>query len=279
VGNTEITTKKSIKYLGVMIDKDLKMTEHIKKTTERVDKTIATLTRIMPSEGPRPSSEKRKILASVAESIILYGSVIWEPALKIKKYSDLLTRCQRKVVLRVISAYKTVSTAALLVTAGTPPIDLLARERNEIHKKGVKKRKEEREKTYKKWQERWDRSKEGARTRNLILSIKEWIENGATGVDHYTSQFLTGHGSFGSYLQRIKKIDRAECAYCAEEEDTPEHLLTCPRWKDEMGNLQNVLGEELTADNFRRQVVKGKWMEISKTIKKIMKIKTTEEQK
>ncbi|KAJ3621829.1 hypothetical protein MTP99_002382 [Tenebrio molitor] len=60
------------------------MTEHIKKTTERVDKTIATLTRIMLSDGPRPSSEKRKILASVAESIILYGSVIWEPALKIK---------------------------------------------------------------------------------------------------------------------------------------------------------------------------------------------------
>jgi hypothetical protein len=144
VGNTEITTKKSIRYLGVMIDKDLKMTEHIKKTAERVDKTIATLTRIMPSEGG-PSSEKRKILASVAESIILYGSVIWEPALKIKKYSDLLTRCQRKVVLRVILAYKTVSTAALLVIAGTPPIDLLARERNEIHKKGVKKKKEERE--------------------------------------------------------------------------------------------------------------------------------------
>jgi hypothetical protein len=156
VGNTEITTKKSIRYLGVMIDKDLKMTEHIKKTAERADKTIATLTRIMPSEGG-PSSEKRKILASVAESIILYGSVIWEPALKIKKYSDLLTRCQRKVVLRVISAYKTVSTAALLVIAGTPPIDLLARERNEIHKKGVKKKKE------------------------------EWIENAATGVDHYTS--------------------------------------------------------------------------------------------
>jgi exonuclease III len=278
VGNTEITTKKSIRYLGVMIDKDLKMTEHIKKTTERVDKTIATLTRIMPSEGG-PSSEKRKILASVAESIILYGSVIWEPALKIKKYSDLLTKCQRKVVLRVISAYKTVSTAALLVIAGTPPIDLLARERNEIHKKGVKKKKEEREKTYEKWQERWDGSKEGAWTRKLIPSIKEWIENGATGVDHYTSQFLTGHGSFGSYLQRIKKIDKAECAYCAEEEDTPEHLLTCPRWREEMGNLKNVLGEELTADNFRRQVVKGKWMEISNALKQIMRIKTTEEQK
>jgi hypothetical protein len=50
------------------------------------------------------------------------------------------------VVLRVISAYKTVSRAALLVIAGIPPIDLLARERIEIHKKGVKKKKEEREK-------------------------------------------------------------------------------------------------------------------------------------
>jgi hypothetical protein len=50
------------------------------------------------------------------------------------------------VVLRVILAYKTVSTAALLVIVGTPAIDLLARERNEIHKKGVKKKKEEREK-------------------------------------------------------------------------------------------------------------------------------------
>jgi hypothetical protein len=46
-----------------------------------------------------------------------------------------------------------------------------------------------------------------------------------------------------------------------------------------MGNLKNVLGEELTTDNFRRQDVKGKWMEVSKAIKKIMKIKTTEEQK
>jgi hypothetical protein len=46
-----------------------------------------------------------------------------------------------------------------------------------------------------------------------------------------------------------------------------------------MGNLKNVLGEELTADNFRRQVVKGKWMEISNALKQIMRIKTTEEQK
>jgi hypothetical protein len=45
------------------------------------------------------------------------------------------------------------------------------------------------------------------------------------------------------------------------------------------GKPKNVLGEELTADNFRGQVVKGKWMEISKALKKIMRIKRTEEQK
>jgi hypothetical protein len=35
-----------------------------------------------------------------------------------------------------------IQNCALLVIAGTPPLDLLARERNEIHKKGVKKKKE-----------------------------------------------------------------------------------------------------------------------------------------
>ncbi len=39
---------------------------------------------------------------------------------------------QRRGALRVSCAYRTVSEAAVLVIAGTPPIDLLAQERQDI---------------------------------------------------------------------------------------------------------------------------------------------------
>ena len=40
-----------------------------------------------------------------------------------------LSSTQRSTALRIISAYRTVSTSAVLVVASVPPIDLLAEER------------------------------------------------------------------------------------------------------------------------------------------------------
>lgn len=50
----------------------------------------------------------------------------WENAFAMKSYAERMARVQRCVLLRLRSAYRTVSTEALPVVAGIIPIDMLA---------------------------------------------------------------------------------------------------------------------------------------------------------
>lgn len=58
---------------------------------------------------------------------------MWLVGLKIKRHKQRLASTQRKVVLRVASAYRTTSTGAVLVIAGMIPLDLLAEGRERIY--------------------------------------------------------------------------------------------------------------------------------------------------
>ena len=50
-------------------------------------------------------------------------------------------------------------------------------------------------------------------------------------ADYEQSQFLSGHGKFGQYLQRFGIRSQAVCYGCGEEEQTVHHvLLECPRY-------------------------------------------------
>ena len=46
-----ITNSESVKYLGVYLDKNLRMTTHVKKTVEQAMQIHKTLSRIMPRIG------------------------------------------------------------------------------------------------------------------------------------------------------------------------------------------------------------------------------------
>ena len=79
--------------------------------------------------GPRKA--KRRLVASVVNSMLLYAAPIWTSALNYHPILKKLFSAQRGVVMRIVSAYRTVSTSAVLVLASVPPIDLLAEERKE----------------------------------------------------------------------------------------------------------------------------------------------------
>ena len=64
-------------YLGVWIDKDLKMMQNVKKTA-----------RIMPNQDI-PSSGKRRILVGVVHSVLMYEAPVWVDIVKVKKYRIL----------------------------------------------------------------------------------------------------------------------------------------------------------------------------------------------
>ena len=56
----------------------------------------------------------------IANSIMLYGSEIWAETLEVKKRANTFVSVQRMVALRIAS------TPAVIVIAGTIPVDLLA---------------------------------------------------------------------------------------------------------------------------------------------------------
>ena len=70
-------------------------------------------------------------MASVVHSRLLYAARVWAKALKNYAIQRRLFSAQRLVALRIVSAYRTVSTSAVQGLASVPPMDLLAEERQE----------------------------------------------------------------------------------------------------------------------------------------------------
>ena len=120
----------------------------------------------------------------MANSNLLYAALVWTSALNNHAIHKKLFLAQRGVVLRIVSAYRTVLTSAVLVLASVPPIDLLAEERKETFqlrkeltcltnlqeiaraKKAI--HKDERLRLIEKWQTRWHGDQSGRWTHRLI---------------------------------------------------------------------------------------------------------------
>ena len=112
----------------MILDKDLKMTEHVKQVVARANEVFSKLGRLMPNIGGRRSS-KRRVLSGAVSSIVLYGAPIWGGIISKEKYRQILLQVQRKSSLRISSA--SVSTAQVL--AELIPMDVLVRERVRTH--------------------------------------------------------------------------------------------------------------------------------------------------
>ena len=84
----------------------------------------------MPNiSGPREAN--RRLVASVVNSKLLYAAPVWTRALNNHAIQKKLFSAQRGVVMRIVSAYRTVSTSAVLILASVSPIGLLAEEKKE----------------------------------------------------------------------------------------------------------------------------------------------------
>lgn len=133
IGDLIIPTKSCIKYLGMRLDTKLTFFKQIEYATTKAAKITAQLSRLMANiGGPLPS--RRKMLMEVINSILLYGSEVWASTLEKRNRAKRLLAVQRTAALRVTSAYRTVSTDAILVIAGIIPIDLQALERKNTFK-------------------------------------------------------------------------------------------------------------------------------------------------
>ncbi|KAH1009039.1 hypothetical protein HUJ04_001468 [Dendroctonus ponderosae] len=117
----EIKPQKSVKYLGFQLDRRLNMTRHIKEACRKAEKSIKSLKCLLPNIGG-PSSTKRRVLAIVCQSIVLYGAAAWSSTAFLKINKTRLNTTQRNIAPRVCSAYYTVSGRSVNV-AGLIPLN------------------------------------------------------------------------------------------------------------------------------------------------------------
>ena len=247
VGTAEIKSCQSAKYLGIHLDKDMRMTTHVKLATQKALQKQVALAKIMPRVGG-PSSGRRMLLAAVVQSVLLYGAPTWEVTLKHKKYVNLIRTVERKMSVGVTSAYRTVATDAIGVIARCPPYDLLVWERARNWQTRGDRKKEFRKEVMTKWQNRWAHYNGWAKT--FIVDVEEWMKM-SLQTDYYITQALTGHGIFRSYLKKIKKQETEECWYGCGEADTPQHcLFECARFQEDRRKLEEETGRRFqeTAD-------------------------------
>lgn len=160
----QIILKKAIKYLGVWLDTQDYYGTHVLKTAEKAESRVSALSRLMPNIGG-PSYYKRRVLLEVVHSTVLYAAPLWQKAMRIARYRDIVDATQRRMLLRVTMAYRTVSGPAIQVIAGVPPMHLLAAERARIYlgnnsRKDEMKRRE-RMATIEIWQQEWNSEQRG----------------------------------------------------------------------------------------------------------------------
>lgn len=271
-----------VKYLGVTFDHNMKMAQHVREVAMKAENVVKALARIMPNVGGSKAS-KRKVQMLAVYSVLLYGAPIWwEAVRKKKKYTATLKRIQRRMLLRVCSAYRTTSSEALQAISGTPPIDLLMEERVKRHK--AKEEAESLESINKeiidRWQERWARHEKSAKwTKTLIPDVQKWRNRGHGEVNYYMTQILTGHGCFQAYLKRIGKVDTDVCYYCTEV-DTAEHtMFYCPKWDDIRQRAEQELGARMNKHSLTEVMIdkEENWRCISNAMEDIMRRKGQDE--
>lgn len=265
VGGHLIPLRNEIRYLGVILDKRLTFAAHASTVAAKAARSAAALSRLMPNIGGS-AQWKRRLLASVVESQLLYAAPVWiSSATRVARTRAILVRPQRTAALRVIRSYRTVSDEAALVLACMPPVDLLGAERQYIRsrlraamepgeqrpsKAAVKR--EARETTIVAWQARWLATPKAAWTRRVIPDLARWLGRTVPWVPltYHMTQALTGHGCFEWYLHRMNRAAGPRCWQCSGESDTVEHtLFDCPYWDGLREALSARIGHRPSTDD------------------------------
>ncbi|XP_068994052.1 uncharacterized protein [Neodiprion pinetum] len=128
VGGEAVAISAHIQYLGITLDAQLNFREHFAREETKVAKSTRALFRLMPNlRGP--TEQRRRLYAEVIYAIILYGAPAWSDATSNRAVKRRLQRMQRKVQIRVASAYRTVLLVAASMLTRSPPLDLVAKTR------------------------------------------------------------------------------------------------------------------------------------------------------
>lgn len=293
VSGVRIEVKSDMKYLGLVLDSRWDFREHFRRLVPRLMAAAAALARLLPNLGG-PNVGCRRLYLGVVRSMALYGAPVWASALRGATVA-LLRKPQRVMAIRAIRGYRTISTEAACVLAGSPPWDLeaaaLARlyERSrELRSRGDPPTVTERWKsharrsTVRMWTERLADPTAGRRTVEAVRPVlSSWLDRRHGRLTFRLTQVLSGHGCFGKYLCRIARREpTTECHHCGGGEDTAQHTLEdCPSWAERRRVLRIAIGADLSLPTVAKAMVESEesWTAVLSFCEDVMAQKETAE--
>jgi hypothetical protein len=258
----DLKLQPAMAYLGLQIERNFSFRLHLETAASKAAGILTSLRMLMPNTKG-PDERVRRMYSAVIHSILLYGAPLWASSCFRHGEEDVgpttswirpALAVQRLAALRCIRGYRTVSYEAAGILAGIPPLDLLARERQEqfciatgrtarpvaLSKRAV--REWTRARTLARWKKRLETAEKGEWTRRLVGDIAPWMGRQHGLMSHQLTQVMTGHGCFGKYLYRIQKVPSPSCVHCRADMDDAEHtLFHCVSWEEQRRDLERKL--------------------------------------
>lgn len=293
VEGSRIVIGHQIKYLGLILDSKWKFERHFLERANRIQERASTMRGLLPNLGGA-SGKVRKLYANTVRSIALYGAPVWAKDLTASKKSKMaMEKAFHVITIRVARAYKTISRPAAAILANLPPLELVAKEYakmyeevKEIRRRGVKVsasirarlRTQHRQATISEWKSMLrERELQGQRVISAIRPMMEtWTSRSWGRLSYRSTQIITGHGCFASYLHRIGKEDTRNCHHCEDPDDTAQHTLeNCPAWMEEREELKNAVGPDLSLPVIMRAILNNEqsWWVFSSFCENVMRRK------
>jgi len=124
IGNTSIKFKRTVRYLGVHLDKNLKVRSHCEYLNSKVGLLFAKLGRLARAHWGQRFRALSTIYRAVFAPTLAYAAAGW---------ADLCTESdirllKRRVLISTTGAYRTASWESLCVVARAIPVDIVLKE-------------------------------------------------------------------------------------------------------------------------------------------------------
>jgi Reverse transcriptase (RNA-dependent DNA polymerase)/Endonuclease-reverse transcriptase len=129
INKTKISPSDEAKYLGVVLDKQLRFKAHLQYALKKGTKIALGLNSIGKSTWGAPYKYIRQLFQSVVATRLDYGAVIWhrpksDGSTAASLQSKKLTTVQRISMKATLGCYRTTSTAAMEVESAIMPVHL-----------------------------------------------------------------------------------------------------------------------------------------------------------
>lgn len=215
-----------LKYLGVILDSDLKWNEHLNYMEERAAKVIQVIHKMNWMSRKMRLKEKRIIYMQVALPTIGYAHRQWFPDLRYDYQKKRLTRIQRRIILAITRCYRTTSNKKIQQLLGV--LDL-----NEELRHRIEHKESDKLDARKAYDEKCE-EKNKLHQEIELTDSKELL------------WFLSNHGPHRTYLKRFGLSDVETCRLCGTRSaETVEHLTrdcesTAPFMPSDLNDLTGI---------------------------------------